>query len=128
MMMVLFSNVRAWLGRHPLTRKLAYWGTFFLAGPITGPLLEGVYRNWRKGERILAGLYVVAVVSVFFALPSALLLALRWKKWLIENDKGLPYALGAFLVMSVLPVVLLVVAYKRRRNSKTPPDCSEGVS
>jgi uncharacterized membrane protein (DUF485 family) len=104
-----------------LLAKMAYWGAFLSLGPITGFLVEGVYRNLRKGERILAGLYAVSVVTTFFSLPLVLVLAIRWKNWLIENDKGWPYALGAFLVLSVLPVVLLVVAYKRRRNSKTPP-------
>jgi hypothetical protein len=56
-------------------RKALYWSAFLSAGPITGPLLEGVWRNWRKGERILAGLYAVAALSTTVALP-ALLLAL----------------------------------------------------
>ena len=53
-------------------RKTLYWSAFLSLGPITGPLLEGVWRNWRKGERALAGLYVAAILSTSVALPSLL--------------------------------------------------------
>ena len=52
--------------------KALYWSAFLSAGPITGPLLEGFWRNWRKGERVLAGLYVVAALSTAVALPAVL--------------------------------------------------------
>jgi hypothetical protein len=39
-------------------KKFAPW---LLLGPITGPLAEGVYRNLRKGETVLACLYAVAI-------------------------------------------------------------------
>lgn len=64
-----------------LVRKAAYWAAFLTMGPITGPLIEGVYRNWRKQERALAGLYGVAVVTTFIGLPCMLALVLRWLEW-----------------------------------------------
>jgi hypothetical protein len=35
---------------------------WFLIGPVSGPLAEGVVRNWRAGEATLARLYAVALV------------------------------------------------------------------
>lgn len=61
-----------------MLRKTLYWAPFMAAGPITGPLLEGALRHWRKGERWLAGMYAVAIVTTFFALPSLLVLMTRW--------------------------------------------------
>ena len=61
----------------PPVRKALYWTTFLSLGPITGPLLEGAWRNWRKGERILAGLYIVAIASTYVALPAVLGAILR---------------------------------------------------
>jgi hypothetical protein len=58
--------------------RTAYWGAFLSLGPITGPLIEGIYRNWRKGEKVLAGLYALAVVTSLIALPALLLLATQW--------------------------------------------------
>jgi hypothetical protein len=57
----------------PRSRKALYWSAFLSAGPITGPLLEGVWRNWRKGERVLAALYAVAAALVFVTLPAVVL-------------------------------------------------------
>ena len=42
---------------------------FFLAGPISGPLLAGVVFNLRGGRPILGGLYVIALVEYTFLLP-----------------------------------------------------------
>jgi hypothetical protein len=39
-------------------------------GPITGLMSERAVRCYRNGDRILAGLYVVANVSVLVAIPS----------------------------------------------------------
>lgn len=58
-----------WLKTRPKTRKLLYWAPWLAMGPISGPLAEGVYRNLRKGNRILAGLYAFAVVETFVVLP-----------------------------------------------------------
>ena len=40
-------------------KKLAPW---LALGPITGPLAEGMHRNLRRGETVLAWLYALAVV------------------------------------------------------------------
>lgn len=42
---------------------------FFLAGPISGPLLAGVVFNAREGRPVLAGLYAIALVEFTFLLP-----------------------------------------------------------
>jgi len=46
-----------------MRKKILYWLPFLALGPITGPLTEGVLRNWRRGDRVLAGLYVLAIPS-----------------------------------------------------------------
>ncbi len=46
-------------------RRLAPW---FLMGPVTGPLAEGVYRNLRANNPGLASLYGVAAVFSFYDL------------------------------------------------------------
>lgn len=56
----------------PPVRKTLYWSAFLTLGPITGPLAEGAVRNWRKGERILAALYVAAIGATYVALPGVL--------------------------------------------------------
>lgn len=40
-------------------RNLAPW---LLLGPLTGPLAEGVVRNWRSGQVLLSCLYGVALI------------------------------------------------------------------
>ena len=35
---------------------------WMLIGPVSGPLAEGVVRNWRAGETNLARLYALALV------------------------------------------------------------------
>ncbi len=65
----LWRRPLVWLKRRPKTRKVLYWAPFLAMGPISGPLAEGVYRNLRKGNRILAGLYAFAVVETFVVLP-----------------------------------------------------------
>lgn len=57
------------LRNRPKARKVLYWAPFLAMGPISGPLAEGVVRNMRKGNRVLAGLYAFAVVETFFVLP-----------------------------------------------------------
>jgi len=46
-------------------RRVAPW---LLLGPISGLLAEGLYRNLRRGERVLAGLYFLAIVVTMFDL------------------------------------------------------------
>jgi hypothetical protein len=35
---------------------------WLLVGPVSGPLAEGIMRNWRAGEVGLASLYAVALI------------------------------------------------------------------
>jgi hypothetical protein len=46
-------------------RRIAPW---LLLGPISGLLAEGIYRNLRLGERVLAGLYFVAMIATWYDL------------------------------------------------------------
>lgn len=48
------------------------WIAYAALGPISGPLAAGAVRNWRKGERVLAGFYVAAMVEFFVLAPLAL--------------------------------------------------------
>jgi hypothetical protein len=47
-------------------RRLA---PFFLAGPISGPLLAGVVINFREGRPVLAALYAIALAEMTICLP-----------------------------------------------------------
>jgi len=40
-------------------------------GPITGPLVAGAVRSFHRGERVLCGLYVLAVPLSYFLMASA---------------------------------------------------------
>jgi hypothetical protein len=60
-------------------RKLLYWAPFTAMGPVSGPLAEGIVRNLRKGNRLLAVLYAIALVETFFVLPMLLVAALEWR-------------------------------------------------
>ena len=42
---------------------------FFLAGPISGPLLAGVVFNFREGRPVLGTLYAIALVEMTILLP-----------------------------------------------------------
>ncbi len=42
---------------------------FFLAGPISGPLLAGVVFNYRGGRPVLGTLYAIALVEITICLP-----------------------------------------------------------
>ncbi|HEY2709408.1 MAG TPA: hypothetical protein VGI95_15265 [Caulobacteraceae bacterium] len=42
---------------------------FFLAGPISGPLLAGVVLNFRAGRPVLASLYAIALAEITICLP-----------------------------------------------------------
>lgn len=42
---------------------------FFLAGPISGPLLAGVVFNFRGGRPVLGTMYAIALVENIVLLP-----------------------------------------------------------
>jgi hypothetical protein len=42
---------------------------YFLAGPISGPLLAGVVHNFRGGRPVLGGLYAIALIEMSICLP-----------------------------------------------------------
>jgi len=50
----------------PRFKRLA---PFFLAGPISGPLLAGVVLNFRGGRPVLGSLYAIALAEVTVCLP-----------------------------------------------------------
>lgn len=47
--------------------RVAPWLAF---GPITGVMSERAIHCYRKGDRVLAGLYVLANISVLVTIPS----------------------------------------------------------
>ena len=49
--------------------RLKRLAPYFLAGPISGPLLAGVVINYREGRPVLGTLYLIALVEMFFCLP-----------------------------------------------------------
>jgi len=57
-----FSNFRV----SPRVKRLA---PFFLAGPISGPLLAGVVFNFKEGRPVLGSLYAIALAEVVIFLP-----------------------------------------------------------
>jgi hypothetical protein len=50
----------------PRFKRLA---PFFLAGPISGPLLAGVVFNFKEGRPVLGSLYAIALAEVAIFLP-----------------------------------------------------------
>ena len=44
---------------------------YLLLGPISGPLAEGIVRNWRAKELTLAWLYGLALIAIDYDLYSA---------------------------------------------------------
>jgi hypothetical protein len=56
-----------------MTTKTYFRGLlpWLLLGPVTGPLAEGIVRNWRAKEITLAWLYGVALVVLDYDLYSA---------------------------------------------------------
>jgi hypothetical protein len=50
----------------PRVKRLA---PFFIAGPISGPLLAGVVFNFKEGRPVLATLYAIALTEVVVFLP-----------------------------------------------------------
>jgi hypothetical protein len=51
---------------NPKFKRLA---PFFLAGPISGPLLAGVVLNFKEGRPVLASLYAIALAEITVCLP-----------------------------------------------------------
>jgi hypothetical protein len=49
--------------------RLKRLAPFFLAGPISGPLLAGVVFNFRDGRPVLGSLYAIALAEVTICLP-----------------------------------------------------------
>jgi hypothetical protein len=50
----------------PRVKRLA---PFFLAGPISGPLLAGVVLNFKEGRPVLGSLYAIALAEITICLP-----------------------------------------------------------
>jgi hypothetical protein len=50
----------------PRFKRLA---PFFLAGPISGPLLAGVVLNFKEGRPVLGSLYAIALAEIAIYLP-----------------------------------------------------------
>jgi hypothetical protein len=50
----------------PRFRRLA---PFFVAGPISGPLLAGVVLNFKEGRPVLGGLYAIALTEFTIVAP-----------------------------------------------------------
>jgi hypothetical protein len=50
----------------PKVKRLA---PFFLAGPISGPLLAGVVLNFKRGRPVLGTLYAIALAEITVCLP-----------------------------------------------------------
>ena len=50
----------------PRFKRLA---PFFLAGPISGPLLAGVVLNFKEGRPVLGSLYAIALAEMTVCLP-----------------------------------------------------------
>ncbi len=50
----------------PRVKRLA---PFFLAGPISGPLLAGAVLNFKEGRPVLAALYAIALAEITIFLP-----------------------------------------------------------
>jgi len=50
----------------PRVKRLA---PFFLAGPISGPLLAGVVLNFKEGRPVLAALYAILLTEITVYLP-----------------------------------------------------------
>jgi hypothetical protein len=63
-----FFRAMAAIGFHvsPKFKRLA---PFFLAGPISGPLLAGVVLNFKEGRPVLGSLYAVALAEITVCLP-----------------------------------------------------------
>lgn len=50
-------------------RRTATWAALLALGPISGPLVGRMVVNWRRGDRVLAGMYGVAILETALLLP-----------------------------------------------------------
>ena len=64
--------------RGPRWKRIALLTFYAALGPITGPLAAGFVRNWGKGDRVLAVLYLMAIPSGLSLLSFAVAWAGRW--------------------------------------------------
>jgi hypothetical protein len=55
----------------PTPGRIAALTGYAALGPITGPLVAGAIRNFRQGDHLLAGLYVLAVPLSYYLMMSA---------------------------------------------------------
>jgi hypothetical protein len=51
--------------------QIAVFAGYAALGPITGPLTAGLVRNIRRGEKVLAALYAIAIPVSYCGLVSA---------------------------------------------------------
>ena len=65
----------------PTAVRACFWGLrlapWLVFGPITGVMSERAIHWYRKGDRLLAGLYVLANISVLFAIPALTVLVAK---------------------------------------------------
>ena len=52
-----------------VSHKFKRLAPFFLAGPISGPLLAGVVLNFKEGRPVLGSLYAIALAEITICLP-----------------------------------------------------------
>jgi hypothetical protein len=53
----------------PVSPRMKRLAPYFLAGPISGPLLAGVVINFREGRPVLGSLYAILLVEITIFLP-----------------------------------------------------------
>jgi hypothetical protein len=53
----------------PISPRFKRLAPFFLAGPISGPLLAGVVLNFKEGRPVLGSLYAIALAEITVFLP-----------------------------------------------------------
>jgi len=63
------------MGKFLRIARLAFYASL---GPISGPLAAGFVRNWSRGDRVLALLYLAAIPAGLQILGSAVAWAAKW--------------------------------------------------
>lgn len=53
----------------PLRRSAKEWAAIAALGPISGPLAARMMTHWQRGDRVLAGMYGVAILETALVLP-----------------------------------------------------------
>ena len=61
----------------PLRHRASTFVAVAALGPISGPLVARMVVNWRRGDRLLAAMYGVAVVETALLLPLLAAYVLR---------------------------------------------------